>query len=488
MKHLFDEANLSHRNGNYTKAISLYNELISLVLQLPKSTQKKQNLAVIYLNLGNSYQENHDFVKADNFLKKALKIYLKLNKTNKNKFEKEIAWTYNNIGNSLLKQRDFDKSLTYHKEALKIRTKLFKKNNNEFKLDYLMSLYNITLSYQQLENRDEYLTKLKKFISEFDRLKIKDKIGLKHYKDAKSRLSLVSSEKFKELKPKSKIEAEIRQFFKKQNGFEPTIKQTEEILKEFTAITGGLITTFQKREGLEQWYFRVRPKKGMKDGDEFLKDKFSYPPPNHTNFGRVNLANHPVFYGGERIDVVIKETHIQEKDFFYLSCWRSGDFFPRYALMHSRNLRLKRIKERDEVRRQIMKDGLKGMPDLIAESFQYIEETLSEIFTIDDWTISSSLGYQLLYGKNDVDGIEYPDVKTRSSYNFALKPDAADKLILHKVYFCQLINNKTLYLSVGESSNNKDIVWREIKSGDTPINDKTNPTKILTGDEQSQIK
>jgi len=482
MKTLFDEANLNHRNGNFPKAIELYEQLISKILPLPKSEPKSINLATSYLNLGNSYKENYEFVKAKSNFNKALKIFQKLDKTSKGNFDKEIAWTFNNIGCSFLMQRNFDKSLEYNQKSLKIREKLFSKNEEQYKIDYLMSLYNISLSNQQLKFRNTYITQLNEFIEEFERLKIDDEVGLKHYKDAKSRLSLISNPKYKELKPKNEIEEDVNNFLKTQQGFEPSIPQTEKILKDFTSITGGLITSFQRREGLEQWYFRVRPKNGMKDGDELYKNQFSYPPTEYTGFGRVNLPNHPVFYGGEKIDVVIQETHIKEGDFFYLSCWRSGDFYPRYALMHSKNIRSQRIKERVEYKRQVMEDGLKGMPDLIAESFQFIEETLSEIFTTDDWTISSSIGYQLLYGKEDVDGIEYPDVKTRTSYNFALKPEAADKLIFYKVFHCQLKNNEVEYLEVGETSNNKDVIWREIREEDKPVNDPNNPTKLMEDD------
>ena len=482
MKHLFDEANLNHRIGNYPKAIKLYEELIDQILQLPKSQAKSQNLATIYLNLGNSFKENYEFEKANSNFNKALKGFEKLNKKSNGKFNKEIAWAYNNIGSSFLMQREFDKSLEYNNKSLSIRQKLFDKNEEKYKIDYLISLYNITLAYQQLKLRDDYIPKLKHFIKEFDRLKVDDENGLKHYNDAKSRLALVSNEKYKELKPKSEIESLVSKFFESKKEFEPTPTQSGEILEEFRSITGGLITSFQKREGLEQWYFRVRPKNGMKEGDELYKNQFSYPPAQFTGYGRVNLPKHPVFYGGEKIDVVIQETHIKEGDYFYLSCWRSGNFYPRYALMHSLNIRSKRIKERVEYKKQVIEDGLKGMPDLIAESFQFVEETLSEIFTREDWTISSSIGYQLLYEKTDVDGIEYPDVKTRSSYNFALKPEAADKLILYKVFYCQLVNGKVEYLSVGESSNNEDVIWREMKEDDRPINDPNNPTKIIEDD------
>lgn len=321
MKHLFDEANRNHRNGNYPKAIKLYEELVVLILQLPKSPAKSQNLATIYLNLGNSFKENYEFEKAKSNFNEALKGFEKLNKKSNGKFNKEIAWAYNNIGSSFLMQREFEKSLEYNKKALAIRQKLFSKDEEEYKIDYLMSLYNITLAYQQLILRDEYIPKLKHFIEEFDRLKVDDENGLKHYNDAKSRLALVSNEKYKELKPKSEIESLVSKFFKSNKEFEPSPTQSGKILEDFRSITGGLITTFQKREGLEQWYFRVRQKKGMKEGDELHKNQFSYPPTQYTGFGRVNLPKHPVFYGGEKIDVVIQETHIKEGDFFYLSCW-----------------------------------------------------------------------------------------------------------------------------------------------------------------------
>lgn len=444
----FQEANFLHDKRDFEGAIKKYKVVLSQLIKFPKTSDRQFKLASTYLNLGNSFKENSEFNKAEKFFDKALEIFQKLNQ-NSGDFRKQIAWCYNNIGGSHLMQRNFGKAQGFNRKALKIRETLFEENKELYKIDYLMSLYNISISQQQLTKRQGYIESLKKYISEFEEMRIEDNQAISYYEDAKNRLEFATNPNYNQLKPLSELKEELPKFIKKYHGFEPTIEQTNEIIQEFREICGGSIIMSEQRNELEQFYFRIRDKKSMKEGDQFHPSQFSHPPPQYTGFGRVNLSKHPVFYGGERIEVVVQETHIKEGEGFYLSCWRSNKFYPKYAIMHSKLINSKRLSTHKEAREQKINDSLKSLPNIAAESFEYIFETLSELFTAKDWTIPSAIGYNLLYNNSNIDGIEYPDVKTKTSYNFALKPEAACKLSLMRTYLCQLTNGKIEFYKTG---------------------------------------
>jgi len=368
-----------------------------------------------------------------------------------------------------LYQRDFDKAFKYIEKSLRIREVLFKEKPTQHKIDYVMSLYNKAVSLQQLVKRKEYISALELFIEYFEKLEIKEVKAIGYYTDAKNRLQFATSDAYAKLRPLDEIKAKLPEFIRKHKDSEPSPEKANEIIKEFRNICGGSIIISQTRDDLEQFYFRVRNKSSMNEGDEKQPSQLSYPPAKYAGFGRVNLSKYPVFYGGEKISVVIKETHIKEGDEFYLSCWRSNKFYPKYALMHSNSNNSNRMNMHKEARKQHMTDGLKALPNLAAESFEYIFESLSELFTIDDWTISSAIGYNLLYENSDIDGIEYPDVKTKSSYNFALKPEAADKLSLINVYYCKLRNGQVAFIETGIVDEGI-IKYQKYQEEDHPLN------------------
>lgn len=448
-------------------AIKKYRSLISQLVKFRKSEGRQFNLASLYLNLGNSYKENLEFKKAKSYFHDALKLFKQLHKGPRD-CRKQIAWSYGNIGHLYLMQRDFPKSLKFNLASMKIRETLFKEDPEKYKIEYVMSLFNKSISLQQLSQREEFISSLKHFIKTYDDLDVKDAKAYKFYEDAKGRLAFATNEDLNKLKSLEDIKVDLPKFIQKHKGYEPTPEQVENLIQEFRDICGGSIIKSVIREGLEQFYFRVRSKSSMNNRDILDPNQFKYPPSKFTGFGRVNLSKHPVFYGGEKISVVVKETHIKEGELFYLSCWRSNDFYPKYALMHSNITNSNRMTNLQKSYKERMADSMKSLPNLLAEKFEYIFETLSELFTIDDWTISSAIGFDLLYCNDSIDGIEYPDVKTRSSFNFALKPEAADKLSLMRVYLCRLSEGEVEFIETG-NINNEIISYTEYKKEHHPL-------------------
>lgn len=69
-----------------------------------------------------------------------------------------------------------------------------------------------------------------------------------------------------------------------------------------------------------------------------------------------------------------------------------------------------------------------------AMSSKYIMESIIDISTSSHWNLSQAITHDLLNNNDKIDWIEYVDLKQHKSYNFALKPSAADRLILEKVY------------------------------------------------------
>lgn len=463
---VFQEANQYHSNKEYKEAVKIYRKIIGQLKLKPKTPDRQIRIANVVLNMANSLREDEQHFQANKNYKLSLKIYDDLNNKGYD-CRSSISKLYCDW--SLLKsnQDDHLSSSKYGAKSLKICNQLMKESDKHF-YQYLISLYNTTNNFQRSNDRDSFLTNANDFIEAIEKSKNNDPEVIKRYKEIKDKLAFATNDKFNQLKPLIDIKREMELFIKKYKDSIPSIEDAELIMKQFIEICGASVIKTQSRNELEQFYFRIRPKGKMGAKEESQINQFSYPPKDYTNHGRVNLPKYPVFYGGERIEVVAKETNIIDEQEFYLSCWRSNEFRPNYAMIHTAENNSKRLNHHKSVREKSDTEMFNLLPKEYSEKIEYIFNLLTTLFTSKEWGISSAIGYSILYSKPNVDGIEYPDMKTKTSYNFALKPEAADKLSIMIVYHCKMVDGEIKYLRTGKVKDDK-VVFQKYQEKDHPL-------------------
>lgn len=463
---VFQKANQYHSNKEYKEAIKIYRKILGQLKLKPKTADRQIKIANVTLNIANSLREDEQYFQANKNYRLSLKIYDDLNDKGYD-CRSSISKLYCDW--SLLKssQDDHSSSSKYGAKSLKICKQLINESDKHF-YQYLISLYNITNNFQRAKDRDSFIASANEFIDAIDKANNNDPEVAKRYKEIKNKLAFATNTKFNQLRPLEDIKREMELFVRKYKDSIPSSDDAELIMKEFIEICGASIIKTQSRDELEQFYFRIRPKGTMGAKEESQINQFSYPPKDYTNHGRVNLPKYPVFYGGERIEVVAKETNIIDEQEFYLSCWRSNEFRPNYAMIHTAENNSMRLNHHKSLRDKGDIELFNLLPKEYSEKIEYIFNLLTTLFTSKEWGISSAIGYSLLYSKPDIDGIEYLDMKTKTSYNFALKPEAADKLSIMIVYHCKMVDGEIKYLRTGRVIDGK-VVFQEYQEKDHPL-------------------
>jgi len=86
------------------------------------------------------------------------------------------------------------------------------------------------------------------------------------------------------------------------------------------------------------------------------------------------------------------------------------------------------------------------------------------------YALSSLIAHQHLYN-GTLDGIEYPDAATEESFNYALRPAAADKLILSAVWRVHAKSNMTFHPHEVADVTDNGLRWREPSLSDSFLPD-----------------
>ena len=103
----FKEAKLLHKNGEITKAIKIYLKLLKF---------EKENFEINLL-LGTAYLQKEIYKKSIDFLTQAIKI-------------KESPAAYNNIGLAFLKTKKYDEAIKNFKNSIELDSSFFQAYNN----------------------------------------------------------------------------------------------------------------------------------------------------------------------------------------------------------------------------------------------------------------------------------------------------------------------------------------------------------------------
>lgn len=196
--------------------------------------------------------------------------------------------------------------------------------------------------------------------------------------------------------------------------------------------------TFSGDRNIEQFYFRARPD-NVSDGKDISPSEFGCAPAHIVQKGRCNLKGKPVFYGSESENVAVNEVMIPDGECYYMSMWRSRNNFPKYAnFMFDENSTNDRIKEIYEHRKEVILkmdfNSVMGKNEAL-----WLINRITDLFLDKSHSFSSAFAHDAIYGRG-LDGIEYPDVKTKNCFNFALSPSFAKKLELVGVTYNRRIS------------------------------------------------
>jgi len=272
------------------------------------------------------------------------------------------------------------------------------------------------------------------------------------------------------------MKLKVQEFKKPFSGNPIKVEDVEKLYNELIGVIGVSGFPIDKREGWEQWYFRARIGRGtrasgnMKKGEEEFVKSFYMPPNKFVGWGRANLPNKRVFYGAANFNVALNEVKPKDIEEVFVSVWRSNNFYPKYIQftlsddIQNESIKLAMLDKINGLRTTLENAKKEGLDSIPASLLLAGAQILSNSFLTEDWTISSLISYHFLYNL-EYDGIEYLDVKTKSSVNYALSPFAAEKLSLYRVFAVQKFGNRIKFNRIGEPEGNR-VNWRPMKDED----------------------
>lgn len=124
-------------------ALKYYFTSLSLAKQQYVDNENHSDIATCYNNIGGVYNSLGDYIRALEYLEKALKIQLELF----DETHPDVAMCFNNIGLVYNNQGDYSMALEYYGKALRIQQNIFGKNHP----DVARSYNNIGLAYTNLD-------------------------------------------------------------------------------------------------------------------------------------------------------------------------------------------------------------------------------------------------------------------------------------------------------------------------------------------------
>ena len=107
----------------HEKALKHYKKELNILVK--DQEKEKDNLALVYNNIGYVYSRKNDLIESEKFYKKSLEI--RLNIFGKN--HPSTATVFNNLGLLHSSKNDLIESEKFHKKSLEIRLKIFGKNS-----------------------------------------------------------------------------------------------------------------------------------------------------------------------------------------------------------------------------------------------------------------------------------------------------------------------------------------------------------------------
>lgn len=178
--------------------------------------------------------------------------------------------------------------------------------------------------------------------------------------------------------------------------------------------------------------FRVRKESGISE-EESLDNvaTFSYPSPEKCHMERANIEGCPVFYLADHLETALKEAEVEEGDVVFVSEWKLENPESTHIFLFLSD-GLPESHPWKKVWQEQWESFKASLTDLPEDQQFYWKEMYKEYcraFLGDQYTISSLLGHQLLYGQDEphVQLLLYPSKANSENYcNLAVHPDFAD--------------------------------------------------------------
>lgn len=259
---------------------------------------------------------------------------------------------------------------------------------------------------------------------------------------------------------------------------------TREVLMDCISALGGLFAaqTSINNEPRRYYFFRVRNAASFSNEEEVLDPKqFTYPPVKYcVSVGRAHIPGHPVFYASDSYEAAIREMKTPSEKYYFVSCWYSESIIlSKLNFLFADNITSQRLRDNfkraisdmwsqhnveDEFNRNRMKAHLCAW---------------SNLFTSENYTITSSIAHQNMYGSYaNHEIICYCSAIDGAATNYAILPSLADKLTLHRVYSVSITDlyGEIGFIQCASVGNDGMLTWRQITENDLPENDPFLPT------------
>lgn len=156
-------------------------------------------------------------------------------------------------------------------------------------------------------------------------------------------------------------------------------------------------------------------------------NRLSYPPPEITKAGRLNIEGHPVLYTSDKPLISFLEIDAQPKEYIYVGIWKAKDFYKRYInpfLINYKGTNTVLLKQKS-----MLNNCLKEMDSEIARRYATLYKLVTEMLLGSNIGLSSFLGHTIFneHKGHMTDIIIYPSIKAnRRHVNFAFSKRMVD--------------------------------------------------------------
>lgn len=284
---------------------------------------------------------------------------------------------------------------------------------------------------------------------------------------------------------KEELDKALEQLTKKYSSHKWPF-DTSTVLKDCIAELGGLFAaqTSSANEPRRYYFFRVRSASSFSSEAETKDPKqFTYPPPKDcTSVGRAHIPGYPVFYGSDSYEAAIREMKTPDEEHYFISCWYTDETkLSQLNFLFANNIVAKRLLENFDRAVKDMWAQHNVTDNLNRGRIKAHLCAWSDLYITDNYALTSSISHQNMYGSYaNHKVICYGSAIDGSAINYALHPDIANELKLHRVYSVSVSgpNSEIGFIQCATINDENNLNWRQIREEDLPQNDPFLPTKI----------
>jgi hypothetical protein len=140
------DQDLVHAEASYLEALKYKKQLVKI------DSSYKKDVANVYYNLGLLYSYKNEYDSAESYSKKALQLYIQLEKRKPQAYSSNIACTQKNLGVLYWIKKDFIKASLAYQDALTLFGQLASKDPQTYEQDRIKTQLSLGDIYRQLKN------------------------------------------------------------------------------------------------------------------------------------------------------------------------------------------------------------------------------------------------------------------------------------------------------------------------------------------------